>query len=186
MPPRRRSVSRSRCKADGSKQQAQAKDDASASAFSIVLSCLLAFAERYIFTIVQLYFDWPIYYLKRMWNWFEHVSHDGQEVMTGLKLERNVFWGQGRLERYNLLIPTESDVPIRGIVFNIHGGGFVCSRDECYYPSMAAIARQRYIIVGLDYPTSPQARAPDALVAVLKGLNHARRQLFIAARHLRY
>jgi acetyl esterase/lipase len=142
---------------------------------SIVLARLRWLVEQYALRIVQLYFDWPIYYLKRMWNWFEHGSHDGENFMAYVKLTRSVHYGSGRLERYNVLEPVESDgrPALRGVVFNVHGGGFACSMDECYYPSMSATARQGFIVIGIDYPTSPQARSPEALVCVLKAICHA-------------
>jgi acetyl esterase/lipase len=131
--------------------------------------------EQYIFRIVQFYFDWPIYYLKRAWNFFEHGSQDGENFMAYVQLTRSIHYGKGRLERYNTLVPMESDgrPSIRGIVFNVHGGGFVCSQDECYYPSMSALSRQGFIVVGIDYPTSPQARSLEVLTCILKAVHHA-------------
>jgi hypothetical protein len=108
--------------------------------------------EQFACRVMQFYFDWPIYYLKRIGDLFPHTAHDYFEMMDNLKIVRSVRYGKSRLERYNVMTPTSVDA-CRGVVFNVHGGGFVCSQDELYLPSMSAIARQGYIIVGIDYPT---------------------------------
>jgi acetyl esterase/lipase len=76
--------------------------------------------------------------------------------------------------QYNVLEPKHIPIPKRrGIVFNIHGGGFMCSQDEDYYPALSFLARLGYTVIGVDYPLSPQSRFPDALVAVLQAIHHA-------------
>jgi hypothetical protein len=59
---------------------------------SMSADSLHAIAEAYVFRVVQWYFDFPVYFLKRLWNVYGHTCHDGFEVMDSLQITRFSFF----------------------------------------------------------------------------------------------
>ena len=113
----------------------------------LAASCAVQFiVENYVVFLVRLWFNYPVYYIKRAWNLFPHTALDGYEVKDGVEpLERGVRYGPGVRETFNVLRPATNSVsgrligaggvafappPLKGLVFNVHGGGFVCTQDE--------------------------------------------------------
>jgi acetyl esterase/lipase len=82
----------------------------------------------------------------------------GSSFLSSIPYLRSVRYDGGRRSpwvwdfagQYNVLEPKHVPIPKRrGIVFNIHGGGFMCSQDEDYYPSVSFLARLGYTVIGV-------------------------------------
>ena len=62
--------------------------------------------ERYILRAVQFWFDWPIYALKRVWNYLpHHTGIDNQDGMHRVRLERSLKYGRRAKEKMHMLTP---------------------------------------------------------------------------------
>ena len=151
--------------------------------------------EVYVLRAVQFWFDYPIYALKRLWNFLpHHIAIDHFECMEGVLLERSIPYGRGWKEKYHMLTPkpmfsrkSRGSSPLlgnpeattrhlaattRAIVY-CHGGGFVATCREMYYNSLCYLVRSGgFHIAVLDYPMAPQAQHPVPLLSVLRALSH--------------
>lgn len=66
----------------------------------------------------------------------------------------------------------------RGVVLQIHGGGWVIGRkDQQGLPLMSHLAARGWVCVAPNYPLSPRARWPEHLVAVKRALAWTRRNV---------
>jgi acetyl esterase/lipase len=168
-----------------------------------VWSWLVAVVEcvttHYALRITQLWFDWPIYFLKRLWDYWPHVAWDGYLNEEGVHLTRSVPYGAGPAERMHVLQRQLAAVAAAGatgaagaagaaarppVVVYVHGGGFVCTCREMYYCSMCFLARRGCVVYVADYPLAPQERHPLPLLSILRCLAHLKASRGAAAVHL--
>ena len=166
----------------------------------VVWSWLVAVVEcvttHYALRVTQLWFDWPIYLLKRLWDYWPHVAWDGYLNEEGVHLTRSVPYGAGPAERMHVLQPQAMAAAAAGaagaaaaaarppVVVYVHGGGFVCTCREMYYCSMCFLARRGCVVYVADYPLAPQGRHPLPLLSILRCLAHLKAGRGAAAVHL--
>ena len=139
----------------------------------MLLTYLLhTFIELWVLKVVHFFFNYPVYYLKRVWNWLDdyHVAIDKYRSMEHCKLTRSVPYGPHHREKFHVLAPT-LHTTIRGNIFYVHGGGFVASCREMYYNSFTYLVRRGYRVFVVDYPLSPGSRHPQPTLSILRCLH---------------
>ncbi len=127
--------------------------------------------EGYVLRAVQFWFDWPVYALKRIWNFLPgHTAIDNEDGMDRVQLERSVAYGGNYAkEKMHILTPEgTAATPTRAAavlaavkgkregkkqittttatrttraIVYCHGGGFVATCREMYYNSLAYLVR---------------------------------------------
>jgi acetyl esterase/lipase len=109
--------------------------------------------EFWVLRVVQFWFNYPVYFLKRVWNYLDkyHVSIDNYHSMENVALTRSVSYGSHPREKFHVLTPT-LHTNIRGNIFYVHGGGFVASCREMYYNSFTYLVRRGFRVFVVDYP----------------------------------
>ena len=142
---------------------------------SIFIQIMRRFIEHWILNVIQFWFNYPVYFLKRIWNYDDvhHTSIDQYQSMQYCKLTRSIPYGSHPREKFHLLEPTQH-TKIRGNLFYVHGGGFVTSCREMYYNSFTYLCRRGYRVFIVDYPLSPQSRHPYPTLSILRCLNYLR------------
>jgi acetyl esterase/lipase len=129
----------------------------------------------YVGAIAQFYFNFPVYWLKRLYNFFPHSSHDGYEHHDSIKLTRGMRYGSHSAELCDVMEPLNIPPSQRkGVILYVHGGGFICTMNELYYPSLTFLVRQGYTVIGVDYPLAPLFQFPVAVFSVLKASRFAK------------
>ena len=144
---------------------------------SRLTSILHFLLECYVLRVIQFWFDYPVYALKRCWNLMDryHVAIDSYQSMQDVHLTRSISYGAHPREKYHLMSPARHHV-IRGNIIYVHGGGFVASCREMYYNSFTFLVRRGYRVFVVDYPLSPQSRHPQPTLSLLRCLHSLKKQ----------
>ena len=130
--------------------------------------------ELMVGTIAQGVFNYwwsPVFCIKRFWHWYHDVliAPDGYDYHHRVKVTRWVQYGALAAEECTVYEPAHLPPHERkGVVLNVHGGGFICTVDEQYFHSMTFLVRQGHTVIGVNYPMSPLNRFPTAVLSVLK------------------
>eukprot|EP00658_Telonema_sp_P-2_P070419 TRINITY_DN59939_c0_g1_i1.p1 TRINITY_DN59939_c0_g1~~TRINITY_DN59939_c0_g1_i1.p1 ORF type:complete len:486 (-),score=48.63 TRINITY_DN59939_c0_g1_i1:80-1537(-) len=132
--------------------------------------CIQTIAEWWVLPVIQTVFGCVVTPTKLLWNRLEHTAQDQHELMHNVRVTKGVRYGRQPSEVYELMEPASG--PLLGVVFYVHGGGFVCTSAELYDASVAYLARNGLVVVMVDYPLAPQARHPAPLVSVLSAIAH--------------
>ena len=140
----------------------------------MLIQIIQLIVEYWVLRVIQFWFNWPVYFLKRFWNNMDayHTAIDQYQSMKHCQLTRSISYGNHPRERLHLLEPTQTTV--RGTIFYVHGGGFVTSCREMYYNSFTYLCRRGYRVLIIDYPLSPQSRHPQPTLSILRCLNMLR------------
>ena len=133
---------------------------------------MLEFLGReYGLRVIQWWFEYPICFTKYLWKNYcgEHAGLDGIETFSGMKYQKKVSYGRLPQQTMDIMTPFD-EIPIKGYVIYVHGGGFVCSTHEIYSHSLTFLVRQGFVVIGIDYPLAPQYRHPVPVLSVLLAL----------------
>ena len=76
---------------------------------SIFIQIIRLFIEHWILNVIQFWFNYPVYFLKRIWNYDDvhHTSIDQYQSMQYCKLTRSIPYGFHPREKFHLLEPTK-------------------------------------------------------------------------------
>ena len=95
---------------------------------------------------------------------------DGHTCLSGVCIERGLRYGEHCDETFDIIRPLErkSAIPI----VYVHGGAFVAVNSELLLHQGTPIARAGHQIFSLNYPLAPEARFPEAVIAIIRALAH--------------
>jgi acetyl esterase/lipase len=113
------------------------------------------------------------------WNWYHPIwmsaargaiMQDGHTCLSGVCIERGLRYGEHCDETFDIIRPLErkSAIPI----VYVHGGAFVAVNSELLLHQGTPIARAGHQIFSLNYPLAPEARFPEAVIAIIRALAH--------------
>ena len=129
------------------------------------------YARHVVLRIVQGWFDGPIYLTKLVYNRLSHPGQDMRELYSGCVSAKGVAYGDGRMEFAEIMVPESKDIV--GVIFYVHGGGFVTTCPELYNQSMTYLCRHGFASVIVSYPKIPQTTFPTPQRSVLRALKFA-------------
>lgn len=140
------------------------------------LACSLVFLYLFLPSL-RWFLDYPMwYYAYYFKSWRHSISPDGHHPYKDVVVVRNQhFQGNGVMD---VMVPKEpsqedgqaAELPAP-VVFTHGGGHLVCLR-EIFIHSMTPLSRAGLCVYAVEYPLSPEARFPQALITVLFALNH--------------
>ncbi|GAB5363883.1 hypothetical protein AAMO2058_000921500 [Amorphochlora amoebiformis] len=129
---------------------------------------------------LRFFLDWPMYYYALWWRQ-HYLAQDGERILQGVHMERRVRYGAHKNELMDIIWPQGQSlegkrIKHKGSILYAHGGGFVCCNSEVLLHSMTPLARSGHVVYSIDYPLSPEAKHPEAVISVLKALNWMRKR----------
>uniref|UniRef100_A0A7S2SKE7 Alpha/beta hydrolase fold-3 domain-containing protein n=1 Tax=Mucochytrium quahogii TaxID=96639 RepID=A0A7S2SKE7_9STRA len=137
--------------------------------------------------LIRGFLDYPMHYYamaqKRVSGW---LSPDGLQALRNVHLDRHIRFGPGPTDFTDILRPYRStDIHVSekaqgerpGPVIYLHGGGHVAVSSEILLHSVTPLCRSGLTVYSVEYPLSPGAKYPVALLCALRAalwirLNH--------------
>lgn len=102
-----------------------------------------------------------------------HLACDGRWSSEGVRMQRNVVYGDCHNEVADLLEPSSKqeniDRPKQYILY-VHGGGFVSVHRAVLNHTMTPLVRAGFTVFSIDYPLAPEFKYPTPIISVLKAL----------------
>lgn len=126
----------------------------------MVLQCIRYWIE-YIAVPFAIYYNWT------------HMASDGQKSNEGVRISRNITYGDVPGEEMDELSP-ETNVGNRGTILYVHGGGFVCVHRGVMNHSITPLVRAGFRVFSMDYPLAPDYKFPIPILSILKCLVYIR------------
>jgi len=132
-------------------------------------------ASNIILPSIRFFLNWPMFYYALWWR-DGHFAQDGKKVMEGINIKRRVQYGGLSSEVLDIMWPLGQDLSgkeptYQGSILYAHGGGFVSCNSEILLHSITPLARSGYCVYSVDYPLSPEAKYPSAVLSILKALH---------------
>ena len=107
-----------------------------------------------------------------------HIAADGKISNDGVRIVRNVQYGNLPGECMDILSPTQSpSLSKRESVIYIHGGGFVSVHRGVMNHSITPLVRAGFTVYSIDYPLAPEFKYPMPIISIIRCL------AFIKARY---
>ena len=97
------------------------------------------------------------------------LAQDGQQVLTGLTLDRHVRYGAHPDEIMHILSPQPLLSHSRALIF-VHGGGWCMTNAQLSLHYLSPYVRQGFTVYTIDFPQAPAHRFPIAVASVLRAL----------------
>ena len=123
-----------------------------------------------ILPILRIWLNGPMYLYGITFKNYGTFCHDSKPFNHMINLKRGIKYGMEKYEYIDILTPTEGKVNDIPIIY-LHGGGWVCVKNEHLIHSLAALSRAGNCIYVVEYPKSPENTFPSALISVLKACN---------------
>ncbi|KAH9260048.1 hypothetical protein BASA81_001820 [Batrachochytrium salamandrivorans] len=135
------------------------------------LACSLVFLYLFLPSL-RWFLDYPMwYYAYYFKSWKHSISPDGHHPYKDVVVVRNQrFQGNGVMD---VMVPRDGKgMELAAPVVFTHGGGHLVCLREIFIHSMTPLSRAGLCLYAVEYPLSPEARFPQALITVLFALNH--------------
>lgn len=132
--------------------------------------CFRGLVSRGILYSLRWWLANPMYYYARFFfGYTSQSATDGHKCMHGLTIVRDIrYSSSSSYELMDVLEPV--DLPRRGNILYIHGGGFSVVHRELMLQSVTVFARNGFRVFAMDYPLAPEAMHPVPVESVLSAM----------------
>ena len=90
-----------------------------------------------------------------------------------INIERNIQYGEDKLQTFDMIYPTDSkpDIPV---IINIHGGGLVMGDKDFNTRFNIRMAQNGYLVISVNYRLVPDVTVFEQMQDVIDGIEAAR------------
>ena len=91
-----------------------------------------------------------------------------------INIERNISYGEDRLQTFDMIFPTDAkpDIPV---IINIHGGGLVMGDKDFNTRFNIKMAQNGYLVISVNYRLVPEVTVFEQMQDVIDGIEAARK-----------
>ena len=99
-----------------------------------------------------------------------HSGFDKNELYKNVKIKTEKIKYKDYYDIHIIEPEKYNNNQIKGIIYTIHGGGFILTNSRLYLHAIEWWARYNYIIIAIDFPQSPDFKYPEAQLHILKSI----------------